>query len=100
MHPNIKKNNDRTVINIDLGKNDLVVMKNIDEKKLLLQLAKRVKELRVEKGLTQEQAYNDTGIHFGRIEQGKRDASYTTVYRISKYFNISIEDFFRKGFNE
>jgi len=69
-----------------------------DDKRLLVLLAKRVKQLRTENDLTQEQAYNDTGIHFGRIEQGKRDASFTTIYKICNYFKISIEEFFSKGF--
>lgn len=68
-------------------------MKN-DNKDSLILLAKRVKELRLKKGLTQEDAYNDTGIHFGRIEQGKRDASFTTIKKISDYFGLTLKDFF------
>jgi transcriptional regulator with XRE-family HTH domain len=65
------------------------------EKKIVLKdLANRIKRLRKEKGLSQEDAYNDTGIHFARIEQGRRDTSYTTLYRICLYFNISLKDFF------
>ncbi|MBL0686151.1 helix-turn-helix domain-containing protein [Aquimarina mytili] len=73
-------------------------MKNNKDKALLTLLAKRVKQLRTENKLTQEQAYHDTGIHFGRIEQGKRDASFTTIYKISIYFGITVEEFFSKGF--
>lgn len=72
----------------------------IDTKEeLQLVLAKRIKQLRIEKGVTQENAYGDTGIHFGRIEQGKRDPSYTTLIKISKYFNLKLEDFFGNGFD-
>ncbi|OEK07280.1 transcriptional regulator [Flavivirga aquatica] len=73
-------------------------MKAFNNKSLLILLAKRVKQLRTANKLTQEQAYNDTGIHFGRIEQGKRDASYTTIYKIADYFNLSMEEFFGDGF--
>lgn len=69
-----------------------------DKKEDLLLLAKRVKQLRTKSNLTQEQAYNDTGIHFGRIEQGKRDASYTTLLAICKYFEISLKEFFSEEF--
>jgi len=72
----------------------------IDTKEeLQLILAKRIKKLRIKEGVTQENAYGDTGIHFGRIEQGKRDPSYTTLIKISRYFNLKIEDFFSDGFD-
>lgn len=74
-------------------------MKSSEEKKALLKLANRVKKLRTSKDLTQEDAYNDTGIHFGRIEQGKRDASYTTLLKISSYFDLTLEGFFNEGFD-
>jgi len=73
-------------------------MKSGSQNELLLKLANRVKELRMEKGLTQEDAFNDTGIHFGRIEQGKRDISFTTLKKICDYFTISMEDFTKKLF--
>ena len=53
---------------------------------------KRVKGLRLAKGETQLNAFNDTGIHFGRIEQGKRDVSITTIYKIADYFDISVTE--------
>jgi transcriptional regulator with XRE-family HTH domain len=69
-------------------------MENISKEAALLQLAKRVKELRKQKGVSQQNAYNDTGIHFARIEQGKRDVSYFTLLRICNYYDITINDFF------
>lgn len=66
----------------------------IDSKSELLELASKVKKLRVSKGITQEIAFIDTGIHFGRIEQGKRDVSYTTLVKLCKYFNITLSQFF------
>ena len=65
---------------------------------LLLRLASRIKELRLEKNLTQEDAFNDTGIHFGRIEQGKRDVSFTSLKKVCDYFQLTLEEFFSKGF--
>ncbi|MBP0903562.1 helix-turn-helix domain-containing protein [Mariniflexile gromovii] len=70
-------------------------MENLSKEEVLLQLAKRVKELRLKKGVSQQNAYNDTSIHFARIEQGKRDISYFTLYKISKYFDIELRDFFK-----
>ena len=70
-------------------------MENKDFEKLLV-LAKKIKALRKNFGLTQEQAYNDTGIHFARIEQGKRNINYLTLLKICKYFDISLVDFFKE----
>ena len=69
-------------------------MENFSKEAALLELAKRVKELRKLKGVSQQNAYNDTGIHFARIEQGKIDISHTTLHRICEYFEISLKDFF------
>jgi transcriptional regulator with XRE-family HTH domain len=62
-------------------------------KNILIDLAVKVKELRKIKGVTQEQVLNDTGIHIARIEQGKRDISYTTLVKLAKYFDVSLNDF-------
>ncbi len=64
-------------------------------KELLLWLARRIKSLRTSKGLTQLQCFNDTNIHFGRIEQGNRDISFLTLYKICCYLEISHKDFFK-----
>lgn len=92
------KNNNRTVINNRFSDNDLSVME-IDNKNELLKLASKVKKLRINKGVTQEIALIDTGIHFGRIEQGKRDISYTTLVKICKYFQITLSEFFNENFD-
>lgn len=62
---------------------------------LLNFIAQRIKTLRTEKGLTQEDFYNDTNIHIGRIELGKRDISVSTLSKICDYFNISINEFLK-----
>jgi transcriptional regulator with XRE-family HTH domain len=65
-------------------------MKN---EEMLLNLADRIRKIRKEKGITQDQVLFDTGIHVARIEQGKRDASYTTLCRLADYLNVSLADF-------
>jgi len=60
------------------------------DQEILLEFAAKVKELRITKGVTQQDAYNDTGIHFGRIEQGKRDVSLTTLVKLAEYFGVSV----------
>ena len=63
---------------------------------LLGWVARRLKELREEKGLSQEKVYFDTGLNVGRIELGKPNISLTTLSVLSKYYNIKLKDFFRQ----
>ncbi|WP_420320762.1 helix-turn-helix domain-containing protein [Flagellimonas sp.] len=74
-------------------------MEKLSKDQELLKLAKRVAQLRDEKGVSQQNAFNDTGIHFGRIEQGKRDISYFTLMKLCQYFEISLRDFFDGSFD-
>jgi len=65
------------------------------KKEALLRLANKVKAVRTGLKITQEQANIDTKIHFGRVEQGKRDISYTTLLKICDYFKMSPEEFMK-----
>ena len=71
-------------------------MESID---FLDDLANLIKGLREARNLTQEDAYKDTGIHFGRIETGKWDPKFSTIKRIATYFNLSVTEFFAEGFD-
>jgi transcriptional regulator with XRE-family HTH domain len=64
----------------------------MENAELLLTLANRLKELRRQKNFTQEDVYNDTGIHVARIEQGKRDITFTTLCKLADYFGVSINE--------
>lgn len=64
----------------------------MENKELLLTLANRLKELRKQKNVTQEDVYNDTSVHVARIEQGKRDISFTTLCKLADYFGVSINE--------
>jgi transcriptional regulator with XRE-family HTH domain len=64
-------------------------------KKLLVSIAGRIKELRLEKGITQEVFYNDTGIHIGRIETAERDFSMSTFEGICEYLDIPMDEFLK-----
>ena len=57
----------------------------------------RVKELRLEKGLSQEKLANIAEIdrtYLPDIEQGNRNVSLAIIEKLSKAFKISIKDFF------
>lgn len=60
---------------------------------ILVDFGKRIKELRVEKGLTQEQFAELSGLHknyIGMVERGERNPSLKNIEVIAKTFNISI----------
>lgn len=68
---------------------------------ILQQLGERVRELREQAGVSQEQLANEIGIdrtYISGIERGRRNPSIQSIYRIAKGLNISLEELF-KGFN-
>jgi transcriptional regulator with XRE-family HTH domain len=61
---------------------------------LIKKIVLLIKQLREERCLTQEDVYNDTGIHIARIETGKVNISISTLQALTMYFEISLEAFF------
>jgi transcriptional regulator with XRE-family HTH domain len=73
----------------------LLMMSQVKNQMLLKKIASRIKSLREKKEITQEQFYHDTGIHLGRIETGKMNISISTLDTICKYFDVTLEEFFK-----
>ena len=69
-------------------------MAQIKNKTLLKKIAHKIKALREKHNITQEQFYNDTSIHIGRIETAQSNVSVSTLDAICKYFRISLAEFF------
>lgn len=69
-----------------------------NNKQLQLLLAQRLKQLRKEKGISQQQVYNDTDVHVGRLETGKMNATINTIAILCDYYHLSLADFFAEGF--
>lgn len=67
----------------------------IKDDELLAAIVKGLKALRLKKGITQEDFFNDTGIHISRIETGKVNVSISTLKAIVGYFDISLALFFQ-----
>ncbi|MDR2125556.1 MAG: helix-turn-helix domain-containing protein [Prevotellaceae bacterium] len=61
---------------------------------LIALIAKRIKQLRIEKNISQDSFFIDTDIHIARIENGKTNITVSTLNDICKYFSISMSDFF------
>lgn len=67
----------------------------VRDKKLLLRIALVIKDLRIEKGVSQEDVYNETNVHIGRIEACKINPTVTTLAILMKYFNLRLSEFFQ-----
>jgi transcriptional regulator with XRE-family HTH domain len=63
---------------------------------LLNKIAKRIKQLREEKCVSQDTFYIDTDIHIARIELGKINITVSTLQDICNYFEISLSEFFKE----
>ncbi len=63
---------------------------------LLQQISIQLKRHREKKELTQEDVYNDTGIHISRIETGKVNITVSTLAALCDYFDLNLSEFFDK----
>lgn len=63
---------------------------------LVEQVVERLKAVRRERGLTQENVRFDTDLNIGRIESGRHSISLTTLADLCDYYDIPLEEFFRQ----
>lgn len=61
---------------------------------LVAQVVNRLKAIRRERGLTQENVRFDTDLNIGRIESGRHSISLTTLGDLCDYYGVSLKDFF------
>lgn len=69
--------------------------------KQLANLGNKLRELRIEKGFTNYEQFafehNLPRAQYGRYEQGQ-DLRFSSLLKVLKAFDISLEDFFKEGF--
>lgn len=63
--------------------------------KFINSVGKRIREIRLKKGITQEDFIFETGINIGRIERGERDISLTTLKLICTYLEVEPIELFK-----
>lgn len=66
-----------------------------------LAFGKRVKELRLQKGISQEKLANIAGLdrtYMTQVENGKRNLTIEKIRQICKGLNISLSDFFNSDY--
>ena len=62
---------------------------------LIEERARRLKDLRIGRGLSQETVYFNTGIHIGKIETEKYNITVSTLSKLCDYYQITLEEFFK-----
>jgi transcriptional regulator with XRE-family HTH domain len=53
-----------------------------------------LKKIRLDRKLTLEDVYNDTGIHIARIESAKTNITLTTLQSLLNYYEVKLVTFF------
>ncbi len=71
-------------------------MARMRNKDAVKNIAFTVKQIREEKGITQEDILYDLGINVGRIEMGNNDMSCSTLIAICDKLGVSLVEFFKK----
>ncbi len=75
---------------------NLAPMGYLRNQELLERIGLLIKQIRIEQRITQEDFYNDTNIHIGRIETGKANMTISTLEAVCKYFKTDLKTFFSK----
>ena len=68
-----------------------------DAKKIQNELGRRLKGLRIERGLTQEEvafAVKISRDHLSNIENGKHPINIKNLFKLAEYFNVDMKYFF------
>ena len=63
---------------------------------LLQAVARKLKQLREAKGLSQRIVYIDTDFNIGKIEVGKTNIPISTLSRLCNYYGTSLKEFFNE----
>jgi transcriptional regulator with XRE-family HTH domain len=65
----------------------------LKDQKLLRSTVDGLKVLRKQRNLTQEDFYNDTGIHISRVETGRVNITLSTLKTILDYYQVPLSVF-------
>jgi transcriptional regulator with XRE-family HTH domain len=73
------------------------LIKDDSENGLLIRFGQRVRFLRKQKGWSQEQLADETGLHrtyIGSVERGEQNISLKNIAKIANALNVTIVDLF------
>ncbi len=70
---------------------------NMSKKKILVQFGEKVRELRKEKGLSQEELSYKSDLHrtyIGMIERAEKNITLANIEKIAKGLNVDLKELF------
>ena len=70
---------------------------NMSKKKILVQFGEKVRELRKEKGLSQEELSFKSDLHrtyIGMIERAEKNITLANIEKIAKALNVDLKELF------
>jgi transcriptional regulator with XRE-family HTH domain len=71
-------------------------MGQLKNTRLLKNIAIVLKQLRDNVDLTQDEVYDETKIHVGRIETAKANLTVSTLAALCEYYKISLSEFYKR----
>lgn len=80
---------------VQVFKTDICFVNNVRNQKYLREFGKRLRELRMKKGLTQEILAENSGIgrnQVGLIERGEVNVTISTLKQLSKHLGVHPKD--------
>lgn len=66
-----------------------------DEFGLEVEVVRRLRQLRRERGYTLQEVYDATGIHIARLEALKANTTVSTLGILCRHYEVTLADFFR-----
>ena len=70
-------------------------MPQVRDNKTIKKIALAFKQIREEKNLSQEEVYNETNIHVGRIETSKANPTISTISSLCRFYKVKLSEFFQ-----
>lgn len=65
------------------------------DRELIAQVAKKLRQLREDRGISQDIVDMDIDTNASRIERGMANITISTLSKLCKYYGVSLEEFFR-----
>lgn len=73
----------------------LCMPKQYIDRELVAEVAKKLRRLREERGISQDIVDMDIDTNASRIERGMANITISTLSKLCKYYGVSLEEFFR-----
>jgi transcriptional regulator with XRE-family HTH domain len=70
-------------------------MEELSNEAVATALIQRLQQLRQARELTQQEVYNDTGVHIGRLEAQRANMTLRTLVVLCRYYHVSLAELFQ-----